>query len=155
MTSPLEIVTTAVLYLWNTWPNKPHPCSRVNKITTFYNVEINVSPWSPPTHPDQMFQLRLKLIIVKMKVNARNNIIRKLANSKWGGGGGARHRHADPAVSPSATHFVEYACAVWTRSTHARKLNTSLHDCCRIISGCLKPTNLDSVHLQAGVTGQE
>ena len=30
-------------------------------------------------------------------------------------------------------------------------LNPALHDCCRIISGYLKPTNLDSVHLQAGI----
>ena len=27
----------------------------------------------------------------------------------------------------------------------------ALHDCCRIISGCLKPTNLDSVQLLAGI----
>ena len=33
----------------------------------------------------------------------------------------------------------------------ARKLNPALHDCCRIISGCLKPTNLNSVHLLAGI----
>ena len=36
---------------------------------------------------------------------------------------------------------------MWSRSTHARQLNPALHDCCRIISGGLKPTNLDSVHL--------
>ena len=46
---------------------------------------------------------------------------------------------------------AEYACLVWTRSTHARKLNQALHDCCRINSGCLTPTNLDSVHLLAGI----
>ena len=46
---------------------------------------------------------------------------------------------------------AEYACPVWTRSTHAYKLNPALHDCCRIISGCLKPTNLDSVHILAGI----
>ena len=40
---------------------------------------------------------------------------------------------------------------MWARSTHARKLNPALHDCCRIISGCLKPTNLDSVHILAGI----
>ena len=40
---------------------------------------------------------------------------------------------------------------MWARSTHAHKLNPALHDCCRIISGCLKPTNLDSVHLLAGI----
>ena len=31
------------------------------------------------------------------------------------------------------------------------KLNPALHDCCRIISGCLKPTHLDSVHILAGI----
>ena len=46
---------------------------------------------------------------------------------------------------------AEYACPVRARSTHARKLNPGLHDCCRIMSGCLKPTNLDSVHLFAGI----
>ena len=40
---------------------------------------------------------------------------------------------------------------MWARSTHARYLNPALHDCCRIISGCLKPTKLDSVHLLAGI----
>ena len=39
----------------------------------------------------------------------------------------------------------------WARSTYAPKMNRALHDCCRIISGCLKPTNLDSVHLLAGI----
>ena len=54
-----------------------------------------------------------------MKVNARNNIIRKLANSKWG---------------------CEYASPAWARSTHASKLNPAL-----------KPTNVDNVHLLAGI----
>ena len=77
----------------------------------------------------------------KMKVNARNNIIRKLANSKWGAG----HRHSDSAASPSATQLPN------TPAVPVRKLNPALHDCCRIISGCLKSTNLDSVHLLAGI----
>ena len=82
-----------------------------------------------------------------MKVNARNNIIRKLANSKWACEASTL-RHSCLALCYSA---VEYACPVGARSTHARKLNPALHDCCRIISGCLKPTNLDSVHLLAGI----
>ena len=40
---------------------------------------------------------------------------------------------------------------MWARYTHAHKLNPALHDCFRITSGCLKPTNLDSVHLLAGI----
>ena len=40
---------------------------------------------------------------------------------------------------------------MWARSTQAHKLDPALHDCCRIISDCLKPTNLDSVHILAGI----
>ena len=83
-----------------------------------------------------------------MKVNARNNIIRKLANSKWG----CKASTLRPSCLASCYSAAEYACPVWARSTHAHKLNPALHDCCcRIISGCLKPTNLDSVHLVAGI----
>ena len=82
-----------------------------------------------------------------MKVNARNNIIRKLANSKWG----CKASTLRPSCLALCYSAAEYACPVWARSTHAHKLNPALHDCCRIISGCLKPTNLHSVHLLAGI----
>ena len=77
-----------------------------------------------------------------MKVNARNNIICKLANSKWG----CKASTLQPSCLALCYSAAEYACPVWARSTH-----TALHDCCRIISGCLKPTNVDSVHILAGV----
>ena len=80
-----------------------------------------------------------------MKVNARNNIIRKLANSKWG----CKASTLTPICLTLCYTAAEYACPVWARSTHAHKLNPALHDCCRIISGFLKPTNLDSEHLLA------
>ena len=82
-----------------------------------------------------------------MKVNARNNIIRKLANSKWG----CNASTLRPSCLALCYSAAEYACPVWARSTHAHKLNPALHDCYRIILGCLKPTNLDSVHLMAGI----
>ena len=44
----------------------------------------------------------------------------------------------------------DYACPVWAKSTHARKLNPGPTRLQRIISYCLKPNNLDSVHLLAG-----
>ena len=54
----------------------------------------------------------------KMKVNARNNIIRKLANSKWGCKASTL-RPSCLAVSYSA---AEYACTVWARSLHTQGL---------------------------------
>ena len=98
-------------------------------------------------HIDRTLCYKTHIKKTNMTVNSRNNIIRKLANSKWGCKASTL-RSSCLALCYSAT---EYVCPVWARSTHAYKLNPALHDCCRIISGCLKPTNLDSVHLLAGI----
>ena len=92
-------------------------------------------------HLDRTLCYKTHIEKTKMKVNARNNFIRKLANSKWG----CMASTLGPNCIALCYSAAEYACPVWARSTHARKLNPALHDCCRIISGCLKPTNLDSV----------
>ena len=73
----------------------------------------------------------------KKKVGTRNNIIRKLRTSKWG---------ATPTTLRSSAlalcySAAEYACPVWERSTHAKKLDATLNETCRMITGCLKPTN--------------
>ena len=83
----------------------------------------------------------------KMKVNTRNSIFRKLANSNWG----CKASTLRPSCLALCYSAAEYACPVWAMSTHARKLNPTLHECCRIISGCLKPTNLDIVYILAGI----
>ena len=44
-----------------------------------------------------------------------------------------------------------YACPVWERSTHAKKLNATLNETCRMITGCLKPTNINSLPILAGI----
>ena len=98
-------------------------------------------------HLDRTLCYKTHIEKTKMKVNARNNIIRKLAYSKWG----CKASTLRPSCLALSYSAAEYACPVWARSTHARKLNPALHDCFRIISGCLKPTNLDSVHILAGI----
>ena len=98
-------------------------------------------------HLDPTLCYKTHIEKTKMKVNARNNIIRKLANSKWG----CKATKLRPSCLALCYSAVEYVCPVSARSTHAHKLNPALHNCCRIISGCLKPTNLDSVHILAGI----
>lgn len=83
----------------------------------------------------------------KAKVNTRNGVIRKLVSSHWG---------AHPGVLRSTSLAMcyapaEYACPVWSRSTHANKLDPTLNDTCRLITGCLKPTNLDLLYMSAGI----
>ena len=98
-------------------------------------------------HLDRTLCYKTHIEKTQIKVNARNNIIRKLATSKWG----CKASTLRPSCLALCYSAAEYACHVWARSTHAPKMNRALHDCCRIISGCLKPTNLDSVHLLAGI----
>ena len=40
---------------------------------------------------------------------------------------------------------------MWERSTHAKKLDTTLNETCRIITGCLKPTNTTSLPVLARI----
>ena len=46
---------------------------------------------------------------------------------------------------------AEYAAPVWARSAHAYKLDAELNSACRAITGCLKPTNLEELHLLSGI----
>ena len=83
----------------------------------------------------------------KKKVGTRNNIIRKLRTSKWG---------ATPTTLRSSAlalcySAAEYACPVWERSTHAKKLDATLNETCRMITGCLKPTNTNSLPVLVGI----
>ena len=84
----------------------------------------------------------------KKKVGTRNNTIRKLRTSKWG---------ATPTTLKSSAlalcySAAEYACPVWKRSTHAKKLDATLNETCRMITGCLTPTNTNSLPVLAGIT---
>ena len=82
----------------------------------------------------------------KKKVGTRNNIIRKLRTSKWDTP--TTLRSSALALRYSA---AEYACPVWERSTHAKKLVPTLNETCRMITGCLKPTHTNSLPVLAGI----
>ena len=40
---------------------------------------------------------------------------------------------------------------MWERSTHAKKLDATLNETCRMITGCLKPTNNNSLPVLTGI----
>ena len=81
------------------------------------------------------------------KVGTRNNIIRKLRTSKWGATP-TTLRSSALALSYSA---AEYACPVLELSTHAKKLDATLNETYRMITGCLKPTNTNSLPVPTGI----
>jgi len=82
-----------------------------------------------------------------MKIETRNNLIRKLAGSKWGATPNTI-RTTGLALCFSAG---EYASPVWNQSKHTKHVNTALNETCRIITGCLKPTPLKYIYPLAGI----
>ena len=83
----------------------------------------------------------------KEKVRTRNNLLHKLANSSWG----ANTSTLRATALALCYSVAEYACPVWGRSSHAKKVDASLNDSCRCITGCLRPTNVDSLYVLAGI----
>ena len=64
---------------------------------------------------------------IEMKVATRNNILRKLSNSKWG----ANASIIRTTALALCYSVAEYAVPVWARSSHAQKLNPELSSACR------------------------
>ena len=84
---------------------------------------------------------------LKAKIQSRNALLSKLANSKWGTNPCTLRTTALALCFSTA----EYACPVWERSAHAGKIDSALNDTCRRITGCLKPTPLNKVYSLAGI----
>ena len=83
----------------------------------------------------------------KIKVATRNNILKKLSNSRWGCNA-YTIRTTALALSYSTN---EYTCPIWARSPHTSKLDTELNDTCRSITGCVSPTNVEELYRLAGI----
>ncbi|XP_038058777.1 uncharacterized protein LOC119730062 [Patiria miniata] len=83
----------------------------------------------------------------KAKAGARNNILRKLANTSWG----TDARTIRTTALALSFSVAEYASPVWSRSSHAAKLDPVLNTACRAISGYLKPTRVDDLYLLCGI----
>ena len=82
-----------------------------------------------------------------MKVETRSNLLKKLANFKWGTNARTNRTTAQALCYCTA----EYAAPVWARSSHANKLIPVLNQACRSITGCLKPTNVEYLYLIVGI----
>ncbi|XP_071476748.1 uncharacterized protein [Diadema antillarum] len=96
---------------------------------------------------DRSLTFKSHVMKLKGKVSARNTLLRKLITSLWG---------ANPTTIRSTAlalcfSAAEYACAVWERSTHAKKIDPVLNTSCRCITGCMKPTKTDDIYILSGI----
>lgn len=80
-----------------------------------------------------------------MKVQAKNNLLRKLAGTQWGA---HTIRAAGIDLCFSA---AQYACPVRSLSKHTKYVSVAQNDACRIIMGCLRPTPTDKSYILAGI----
>ena len=92
---------------------------------------------------DRSLTYRAHIEKLRAKVAAPSNILHKLSNSKWG---------VHPATIRSTALALcyltaEYACSMWSRSAHVKKINPMLNESCRCIRGCFKPTNINSLYI--------
>ena len=161
-----ESTLSAALDSIGDYYEKNHLCANPNKIQTcvFHlrdrkaNRQLNIS-WCGKKleHTPSPIYLGITLDItlsysthipkVKAKTAARNNVLRKLANSKWG-----THPSTIKTTALALCYSTaEYACPVRERSARAHKVDPVLNDACRAITGCLQPTNVENLYLLAGI----
>ena len=100
---------------------------------------------------DRTLSYKTHIHNTKMKVATRNNLLKKLANSRWG----TNARTIRTTALVLCYFTVEYAAPVWERSAYAHLLNPELNLACRAITGCLKPTNVENLYLLAGIAPPE
>ena len=98
---------------------------------------------------DRTLSYKTHIHNTKMKVETRNNLLKKLANSRWGTN--ARTIRTTALCYSTA----EYAAPAWERSAYAHLLNPELNQACRAITGCLRPTNVENLYLLAGIAPPE
>ena len=142
--------------------NSLHANPDKTQVTAFHlrNIEANRSlkvKWSRTKlvntpHPKYLGSTLDRTLIykehvhnTKMKVATRNNLIRKLSNSKLGANASTIR-----TTALSLCYSVdEYAAPVWARSSHAQKQNPELNRACRAVTWCLKPINVEELYLLA------
>ena len=120
---------TCVFHLRNRKANRQLNISWCGK-----KLEDTPSPINLGVTLDRTLSYSTHITKVKAKTAARNNVLRKLANSKWG-----THPSTIKTTALALCYSTaEYACPVWERSAH--KVDPVLNDACRAITGCLQPT---------------
>ena len=100
---------------------------------------------------DRTLSYKTHIHNTKMRVATRNNLLKKLANSRWG----TNARTIRTTAVALCYSTAEYAAPVWERPAYAHLLNPELNQACRAITGCLRPTNVENLYLLAGIAPPE
>ena len=126
-----------------------HLKNREAKRMLYNNTDLENSPH--PKYPgitlDRTLIHKQHIYNTKMKMATRNNLLKKVSNSKWG----CNASTIRTTALTLSNSVAENAYPVWARSPHASKLDPELNDACRSITGCLRPTNVKELYLLVGL----
>ena len=100
---------------------------------------------------DRSLTYRHHLEALRKKLTTRVALLRRLAGSGWGAGAKTLRIAALSLIYSTA----EYCAPVWCRSAHTRLIDSVLNDALRIVTGCLRPTPTDCLHVLAGIQPAE
>ena len=88
---------------------------------------------------------------MRKKLSSRVTLLRRLVGSGWGAGAKTLRIATLSLVYSTA----EYCAPVWCRSAHTRPIDSVLNDALRIVTGCLRPTPTDHLHVLSGIQPAE
>ena len=142
-------------------PSKTQVCAfhlRNREANRQLNINWSGTPLENCDHPvylgvtlDRCLSFKAHVEKTKAKVCARNNIVSKLTGTSWGASPDTLRSTALALCYSSA----EYACPVWERSAHAKKIDPAINTTCRLVTGCLRPTPIDSLYILSGIAPPE
>ena len=131
-------------------------CIHLTNCMANHQMEVSYGGNTIPTTPNPKYlgvTLDMSLTYAKhlaqlsMKVNARCNLLRRLAGTKWGA-------HFDVLqTSTTALAFApaEYCSPVWCRSAHRHRLDAALNNGLRLVSGCIRSTPTFMLPVVSGI----
>ena len=100
---------------------------------------------------DRSLTYRNHCLKTRAKLSSRNNLLRKLHGTNWGA---CPHTMRTTATALCLS-VAEYCCPVWARSTHRKLVDTTLNETCRLITGCIRPTDTPNLYVLSGIAPPE
>lgn len=82
------------------------------------------------------------------KIQARNNLLRRLAGISWG----ANFTLLRTSVLSLAFSVAEYCSPAWHNSSHTKKVDTALNNSMRIITGCIRSMPTELLPILSGIS---
>ena len=110
-------------------------------------LQFQASPTYLGVKLDRTLTFRQHLENLSAKTSARVAMIRRLAGTTWGASTKTLRISTQALVFSAA----EYCAPVWCRSFHTKKLDSTLNNALRMVSGCLRATPVNQLPILAGI----